>query len=965
MKFWTFLLIVAASLASSVRAATINWSASINHGFSLENGSELPTGSMVRLGWFRDPSTGLQMTDTEIQNLKTTPVLLNDYFVEAGRSTIGSGFTPALPGHFAAVTTLDSSGSGPSFAGKQMYLWVLDASTVVAATQQAILYWNTADTTTNPDATSDKPGVRWRFPVQVSFPGTTTIDVTDLTVGTGFLASGARLVVGSYSNSTSSATNMANFSLAALEQPLDVSTPSALVGGSVGETYFKSLEAIEGKPVYEWTVIGGTLPDGLSLSSAGVISGRPTFAGIFNFIVQAADKTPTAVSKSFTIVIAKIPLAITNSSQLPDAGQHAPYALNFTANGGTAPYTWTVASGSLPAGMSLSNSGVLSGTSAVTGVAEFTVKCTDEGGLETTQDFTLNVHGVTIVSSANLNTGFLNLPYLQMLDAVGGKAPYTWTLSAGALPDGLNLSSTGILSFTPTVMGSTSFTLQARDDLGYTTTKEFTLNVLGTLTKPGVTAPTFPPAIVGGVYSYQLSASNNPTKYSAKGLPSGLTLNTKTGLITGRPKVSGVFAVQLTSTNAAGVSPVRTAGLQVSALPTGVVGTYLGFIAHDVSVNGNLGGRLDLATTSLGAYTLKLTQGAKVTTLKGQMDVELDTNPKINITSGLNKVALELGLSNDLLTGSVTNIGVGGSSASVGGWRRVWKTATNPASTRHGYYSMGIDPTTFTSPNPIPMGTGYASGVVGLDGGLKLTGRTADGNTITTAGFIGPNGEVLVYQILYSKLGSLAGRLAINLEAGKGYEENVIEGTLTWIKPQTITRTYPKGFGPLPMVVYGKYLAASYTFWNLTGMPDPSKTAKLNFADGGVELSGTVPDVESFTFTDAGKVVMPLAGSIENPGRATLVIPFSSKATFGLNGSFKGTFRLVDGSLIRNVTYQGMFIRTKDDKDKDDEDEDDEDDEDKNFKYKAFGYFLLPQIPKGTEKTTTSPILSGQVTITQ
>jgi len=617
------------------------------------------------------------------------------------------------------------------------------------------------------------------------------------------------------------------------------------------------------------------------------------------------------------------------------------------ANGGTAPYTWSLASGTLPSGMTLSG-GLLSGTSAEAGTKQFTVKCSDAGGLETTQIFSLNVQSLEIVSSSTLNNAFLNVPFRQSLLAIGGKGPYTWTLSAGALPLGLNLSEFGELTYTPTAIGSSSFTLQVEDDLQHTVTKEFTLNVLGVLVTPEMDTPQFPPAIVGGLFNYQLSASNSPTKFIVKGLPSGLKLNALTGLISGRPKVSGVFTMKISAVNAAGSSSVIDAGLEVQALPTGAVGSFIGLVAHNVSVNGNLGGRLDLTTTSLGAYTLKLTQGSKVSTYKGSMDIVLNENPEINVISGINQIALSIDPESNLMVGTVTNTGVGGSSASVEAWRRVWKTGTNPANQFQGYYSMGIDLSTVSHSSPVPMGTGYASCVVGFDGGLTVSGRTADGNAITTAGFIGPNGETLVYQVLYSKLGSLAGRLSVTPDSGALYTENTIDGSLTWLKPQSVTRTYPFGFGPLTVSVYGKYLARSFSFWNLTGMPNPLLPASLRFVGGGVEESGIVPDVDSFTFTNTGKVTMPLAGSIENPGRTTLVIPFNPKATtLGANGSIKGMFRLVDGALVRNVTYQGMIIRTPDNS------------------TKAFGYFLLPQIPEGSEKPNTTPILSGQVTIQQ
>lgn len=947
MKIWNLLFTLVAAFACSAQAATINWSAGINHGFSLENGDVLPAGSLVRLGWFRFPSTGVRMTDSEIQALKTTPEILNNHFVEAGRTVIGNGFTPAIGGHFAATMTIDASGNGPALAGKQMYLWVIDTPTLEGVTQQAILYWNVGDVQGNPDGTADKPGSRWRFPTDVSFPVATTIDVTDLTVGIGGLGSGARLVVGTYPRGVSGSTGASNFGLSDLDQPLDVTTPSVLAGGSVGVSYSHSLAAVEGHPGYTWALESGALPHGLSLSSEGIISGRPTFAGTYNFVVRASDATPSSVTKPLTISIASIPLVITSASDLPEAGPDSSYALSLTAEGGIAPYSWTRVAGALPAGITLSSEGVLSGTPTVAGISEFTVRCTDAGGLEITKDLTLNVRAIEIVTASALNNAFLNVPFAQALEAKGGKAPYTWSLDSGALPAGLNLSSAGLLSYTPAAIGTFGFTLKVTDDLGHVATRTFTLNVMGALVVPEIVAPSFPAIMVGQDVSFQLAATNNPKKYVAKGLPLGLRLNAATGLITGRTKVPGVFAVKFSASNPSGQGPILEKSLEVQALPNGAVGTFMGVIAHNVSLNGNLGGRFDLKTTSLGSYSLKLTQGSKSQKYSGLMDVAVNEDPQITIVSKNVKIVLTLDANSHLLTGVVTNFNAEGSSASLAGWRQVWKASTNPATTRQGYYSVGIDITANTGSAPVPRGTGYAKCVVGVDGKLTISGKTADGNSITTSGFVGPNGEALLYQILYSKRGSLVGRLVITPDSGGLYTENVITGALTWLKPADSSRIYPQGFGPLTMGVYGKYLSRASVFWNLTGMPNPTLPASLIFNDGGVEESVIVPNVASFTFTNTGKVTMPTGGAAENPGNTTLVIPFSSSPSSTANGMFKGKFRLVDDKLVRNVAYQGMIIRSAD------------------GLTKAYGYFLLPQIPAASERPNQTPILSGQVTIRQ
>ena len=99
-----FFLTLTALLIANAGAATVNWSAGINNGLSLSDGANLPAGSLARLGFFRDAGTGAQLTDEEILTLAATPSALNDSFIEAGTTTVGSGFATGIAGHFATST---------------------------------------------------------------------------------------------------------------------------------------------------------------------------------------------------------------------------------------------------------------------------------------------------------------------------------------------------------------------------------------------------------------------------------------------------------------------------------------------------------------------------------------------------------------------------------------------------------------------------------------------------------------------------------------------------------------------------------------------------------------------------------------------------------------------------------------------------------------------------------------------
>ena len=126
-----------------------------------------------------------------------------------------------------------------------------------------------------------------------------------------------------------------------------------------------------------WSIASGSLPAGLSLSSAGVISGTPATAGTSNFTVAASDGTNTATQAlSITIGAAVSTLAVTTAT-LPGATAGTAYSTMLTATGGTAPYTWSIPSGTLPAGLTLSAAGVISGTPAAAATSSFTVQVTD------------------------------------------------------------------------------------------------------------------------------------------------------------------------------------------------------------------------------------------------------------------------------------------------------------------------------------------------------------------------------------------------------------------------------------------------------------------------------------------------------------------------------------------------------------------------------------------------------------
>ena len=147
------------------------------------------------------------------------------------------------------------------------------------------------------------------------------------------------------------------------------------------------------------------------------------------------------------------------------------YTSNFSATGGTPPYSYALASGSsLPAGLTLETDGTISGTPTAIGTTIFTVNVTYSTmptAETTSQAFSITVNPAAFsLSGATLNNGTVGILYTAILKATGGTPPYNYALASGSsLPAGLMLGSNGIISGIPTTSGTTIFTVNVTDSV--------------------------------------------------------------------------------------------------------------------------------------------------------------------------------------------------------------------------------------------------------------------------------------------------------------------------------------------------------------------------------------------------------------------------------------------------------------------------------------------------------------------
>ncbi len=330
------------------------------------------------------------------------------------------------------------------------------------------------------------------------------------------------------------------------------------------------------------------------LSASGSITA--TYSGDTNYMTST---TATGVSVTVTGPAA---LTVTSTTaSLPIGVVNVTYpSTQLTAGGGTPPYTWTVTTGSLPNGFNpLSSSGLITGAPAAVavGTTNFTVQVKDSAATPATStanlSITVNPVFVITTSSRQLAIGAVGSVYPSTtLVATGGvpasgNVPYIWTLISGSLPTGFNpLSTAGVISGTPSATGTFNFTVQAQDSEGNTTTQALTITV-----NPKVQITTTSAAFTTGVVnvpypSVTLAATGGVPPYATwsittGALPTGLTLNAASGLISGTPTASGTFnfTVQVKDTQGytatANLSIIVDPALGVTtttaSLPTGVV----------------------------------------------------------------------------------------------------------------------------------------------------------------------------------------------------------------------------------------------------------------------------------------------------------------------------------------------------------------------------------------------------------
>jgi ELWxxDGT repeat protein len=551
--------------------------------------------------------------------------------------------------------------------------------------------------------------------------------------------------------------------------------------------------------------------------------------------------------------------------------------------------------------------------------------------------------------------------------AAGNGLTYQWFKGAAPLADTADGRIKGARTAKLLVGGLTAadsdlYTCQVTGAGGTQTGGQTELKVF--TEKPVLDDPqNLPDGVVGGSYNFpaagfQIAVDPAPAKapltYTATGLPPGLRVNPKTGLISGRPTKPGEYQVTVAALNSARSDPV-TETIVMDPFPANLAGTYAGLVDRDATLNDRLGGRLDLTVSGTGAVSGTLTFGSERLAIKGGLEVDATGILDPSFTVALKRrgkpdavLTVDIDIDNRLLTGDVNGV-------PTQGWRHVYAAEAAPYTGNHTFGLRLGDLAQVGNPS-LPQGWGYASLTVAKDGKWKMAGRTADGETLTGSAAVGFAGQMVVYQTLYKPFaGSLQGSLLLDPVDTENAFDNLLTGDVDWVRPaatNTATRAYQAGFGlpgtpevsPLALEAVGGSYRAPGKDELILGIVAPNAgNAELVFSGAGLDDAAQNPS----------QVIGILAGNkVLNPNPPVATLTMLKKLTPS-SGLLEGSFRLTDpdprtgatGNVVRDAVFRGLLIR----------------DEVAGTSYGA-GHFLIEQLPQdGQTPKKTTPILSGEV----
>lgn len=483
------------------------------------------------------------------------------------------------------------------------------------------------------------------------------------------------------------------------------------------------------------------------------------------------------------------------------------------------------------------------------------------------------------------------------------------------------------------------------------------------------------------------SVLNAATTYSVAGLPKGMTFNTRTGQLGGKPDKAGTYTLTITATNAAGRGTARIVVITVSPIPANALGVASGLVDRSTTLSAplpsqtllGLGGSFNINVTSTGRFTGSLKLENKPYPLSARLDTHGPAgNPTASLQikrgTGIPELTLSftINASTGELTGTLTD-GITTPAVALHGWHNPWNATQNPATSLAGIYTAALsiaNPALHGSPT-VPQGSGHGTLTLSTAGLASWSGVLADGTVTTLSTTLGPNGEVPLHWTLYNGTGAACGWVKASTGASAAaFGDNLLDTLLDeaqplpenqpmfdWNKrpppPGTSTLSYASGFALHKLAITGGAYLPPAAGQIVLGLPNSPGNARLTFSDGGIEsaltylnASGGGPAFslsnKAFQITAQHKALFS-----PNPAAITLTIKPATGALFGsftLSGDPDPTDHTGPVSpLSRKVDFSGVLVPRIG---------------------AGVGQFQLPELPSdGPPKTTlkTSPRWSGKV----
>ncbi|MCX6856937.1 MAG: hypothetical protein NTV80_18760 [Verrucomicrobia bacterium] len=485
--------------------------------------------------------------------------------------------------------------------------------------------------------------------------------------------------------------------------------------------------------------------------------------------------------------------------------------------------------------------------------------------------------------------------------------------------------------------------------------------------KPELPTITFAEANIGVSYqSATFSAANSTkvTSWAATGLPLGLRLvdlGNHQFQVTGLPSVASTRQVTITATNGKGSTAV-TVPLKVNALPAGLIGTSIGLIDREETVNNFFGGRMQFTFASTGVFSGSYIVGGTTQSFTGQITAATATTATASATffSGINSVTISMTY-DSMRTGAS---GMGSITVTVPSPMgplpatanfKTWTRHLAPAPYAGRYHFAIMQPSGAAGDLSLPQGAGYGIATVTPAGVTTFTGKLGDGSALTGSSVINTDGTTIAYSVINKDRGSFMAIPKIALGIAPSYASSTVEDftDASWGRLQSLlpTREYADGWFPSALEISGGKYIAPASGQIVMDLPDVQFTANadISFTQAGIDSGSTV-----------GTVV-----EIEANGSAYAYNSFQYPTDYftklkitPATGVFSGTLDLSgsvnDISIKRSpISYDGLIIPSF------------KSDSIATGDYQGVGQFKLPQLPDANTSpmpsAASTPILTGRV----